>query len=105
MTRRAMGAWPLGKLGAMPAAVPTEREVALPVSPPAPTSARPAELMEFGAARRQAAALLDREADDIAARWEAQVRTLLPEATGDATNASRTARAVSVVHSLAASVA
>ncbi len=85
--------------------VPTEREVALPVTPPGPTSTRPAELTEFGAARRQAAALLDREADDIAARWEVQLRTLLPEATGDAAGSSRTARAASVVHSLAASVA
>lgn len=89
----------------MHAGVPTEREIALPVTPPAPTVARPAEVTEFGAARRQAAALLDREANDIASRWEVQARTLLPEATGDATSSSRTARAASVVHSLAASVA
>jgi len=95
----------VGKLGAMRAAVPTEREVALPVSPPASTSVRPTELTEFGGTRRQAAALLDREAGDIAERWEAQVRTLLPEATGDATGSSRASRAVAVVHSLAASVA
>jgi hypothetical protein len=64
--------------------VPTEREVSLPVTLPASDAgARPAELAEFAVARRETAALLERQADDIATRWEVQVRALLPEATGE----------------------
>lgn len=85
--------------------VPTEREVSLPFAPPAPDAgARPAELAEFAVTRRQTAALLERQADDIAARWEAQVRALLPEATDDGTTSSRVERAAAIVRSLAVSL-
>jgi signal transduction histidine kinase len=86
--------------------VPTEREVSLPVTLPASDAgARPAELAEFAVARRETAALLERQADDIATRWEVQVRALLPEATGEDVTSSRVERAASVVRSLAASLA
>jgi len=90
----------------MHAGVPTDREVSLPFAPPAPDAGtRPVELAEFAVARRQGAALLERRADDIAARWEAQVRALLPEATGADATSSRVERAASVIRSLATSLA
>lgn len=89
----------------MHAFVPTEREVSLPFVPSTPDiGARPAEPPEFAVARRQTAALLERQADDIAVRWEAQVRALLPEATDDGTTSSRVERAAAVVRSLATSL-
>ena len=90
----------------MHAGVPTEREVSLPFAPQAPnTGTRAVELAEFAVARRQAAALLERRAGDIAVRWEVQVRALLPEATGDDVTSSRVERAAAVVRSVAASLA
>lgn len=89
----------------MHAFVPAEREVSIPFAPPAPDAgARPAELAEFAVTRRQTAALLERQADDIAARWEARMRALLPEATADGTASSRAERAAAIVRSLAASL-
>lgn len=89
----------------MHAFVPAEREVSLPFAPPTPDAgARPAELAEFAVTRRQTAVLLERQADDIAARWEAQVKALLPEATDEGTTSSRAERAAAIVRSLAASL-
>jgi len=85
--------------------VPAEREVSLPFAPPMPDAgARSAELAEFAATRRQTAALLGRHADDIAMRWQEQVRALLPEPTDGGTTSSRVERAAAVVRSLATSL-
>lgn len=90
-----------------------EREISLPFAPPTSAPARRSvESVEVSALRLDVASILERRADDIAARWMAGVRTLLPAAkvsTVEGASASpdeaRSAGASSLVRGLAAALA
>ena len=76
----ATGLLPHGKLAAWHAAVTIDREVSLPFTPTAHSGApRPGGHAENTALRLRVSALLDRQADDIGARWEREAAALVPE--------------------------
>ena len=92
--------------------VTTEREVSVPFAPPTPVPDRHVAHAESSALPRQLATLLQRRADDIAARWAEQVGGWLPGAaivpaddTPGSSHDARTRRAAALVRSLAEALA
>jgi signal transduction histidine kinase len=88
--------------------VTTEREVSLTELSAVAPSDRPAvEPIEFGGLRRRAVTQLRLQAEDIAGRWESQVRVMMPDDTDGAVEASsgRRARALVLIRSLATALA
>jgi len=109
----ATGLMPHGKLAAWHAAVTIDREVSLPFTPTAHSGTpRPGGHAENTALQLRVAALLGRQADDIAARWEREAAGLAPElSAADATDAAgpnrptQPVRAVALLRALASFVA
>jgi len=109
----ATGLLPHGKLAAWQAAVTIDREVSLPFTPTAHSGTpRPGGHAEDAALRLRVAALLDGQADDIAARWERDAAGLVPELSAagapDAagpTRPTQPVRAAALLRALASFVA
>jgi signal transduction histidine kinase len=98
---------PRGKLGALHAVVTMEREISLPFAQTAPPGTRQQiEHAESAVTRHRLAALLEEQADDLAARWERRAGALPTNmAASDVADPARAASGSALVRALAAAMA